>query len=80
MEPARLAFTAVYLRCNGEYVGFIEELPTMNSRGRTLHEAREALQNLAAEVFDEQRRASAHAHAGRAVVRESFFIRASVAR
>ena len=74
MEQGRLAFTAVYLKSEGEYIGFIEELPAMNSRGRTLHEAREALQNLAAEVFDEERRNTARVHAGSDVVRESFFI------
>ena len=77
MERGKLAFTAVYLKSNGEYIGFIEELPTMNSRGRTLQEAREALQNLAAEVFDEERCRTAQAHAGSAMVREPFFIPAS---
>jgi hypothetical protein len=46
----------------------------MNARGRTLHEAREALQTLAAESFDEERRNVTRTHAGRDVVRESFFI------
>jgi predicted RNase H-like HicB family nuclease len=77
MEQGQLAFTAVYLKSNGEYIGFIEELPAMNSRGRTLHEAREALQSLAAEVFDEERRRTARAHAACDMVREPFFIPAS---
>lgn len=76
MEQGKLAFTAVYLKSEGEYIGFIEELPTMNSRGRTLNDAREALQNLAAEVFDEERRRTTQAHIGREVVRESFYISA----
>jgi predicted RNase H-like HicB family nuclease len=80
VEQAKLAFTAVYLKSNGEYIGFIEELPAMNSRGRTLHEAREALQNLAAEVFDEERRRTARAHAQCDMVREPFFIPASRAQ
>jgi predicted RNase H-like HicB family nuclease len=74
MKSGRLAFTAVYLKSNGEYIGFIEELPGMNARGRTLHEAREALQNLAAEVFDEERRNTAQTHAADTMVRESFSI------
>jgi predicted RNase H-like HicB family nuclease len=74
MEQGKLAFTAVYLKSNGEYIGFIEELPAMNSRGRTLHEAREALQSLAAEVFAEERRTTALAHAGSGMVREPFFL------
>ena len=80
MTHGRLGFTAVYLQFNGEYIGFIEELPGMNSRGRTIHEAREALQNLAAEVFDEERRNIADAHAGSSsMVRETFFIPAPIA-
>jgi predicted RNase H-like HicB family nuclease len=74
MEQGKLAFTAVYLKSNGEYVGFIEELPAMNSRGRTLDEARKALQSLAAEVFDEERRRTALAHPQDVMVREPFFI------
>jgi predicted RNase H-like HicB family nuclease len=74
MEPGKLAFTAVYLKSNGEYIGFIEELPAMNSRGRTLQDAREALQNLTAEVFAEERRNSAQSYVGRSMVRESFFV------
>jgi predicted RNase H-like HicB family nuclease len=73
MEEQKLAFTAVYMRSNGEYIGFIEELPTMNARGRTLSETREALQNLAAEVFDEERPNTARTHAGRAIVRADLF-------
>ena len=56
MEQGRLAFTAVYLKSNHGYIGFIEELPGVNSHGRTLEEARETLQKLAAVVFDEERR------------------------
>jgi predicted RNase H-like HicB family nuclease len=74
MEQGRLAFTAVYLKFNSEYIGFIEELPGMSAHGRTIHEAREALQKLAAEVFDEERRKIAEMHAEGSVVRESFFI------
>jgi hypothetical protein len=75
MELAKVAMTAVYLKLNGEYIGFIEELPAMTCRGRTINEAREALQALAADSFAEARRTSAEAHAGEAVVRETFFIK-----
>ena len=74
MESGRLNFTAVFMNFNGEYVGFVEELPSMNVRGRTLHDAREALQKLAAEVFEDERRISAQAHAPDSVVRETFVI------
>ena len=74
MEQGRLAFTAVYLKSKHGYVGFIEELPGVNSYGRTLHEARETLQKLAAVVFDEERRETEELIAGKDVVREPFFV------
>ena len=74
MENGRIALTAVYLKLDAEYFGFIEELPAMNSRGRSLDEARAALQSLAAESV---RGRAAHgrrdASAG-GVVREAFFL------
>ena len=76
MEDGRLALTAVYLKLDAEYFGFIEELPGMNSRGRTLHDTRAALQELAAEVFAEERCSVAKAHPASSMVREAFFLRA----
>ena len=74
MEQGTLAFTAIYLRSNHGYVGFIEELPGVNSHGRTLHEARETLRQLAVVVFDEERRGAEELIAGKEVVRESFIV------
>ncbi len=59
MDRGKLAFTAVYLKGKHGYVGFLEELPGVNSHGRTIDEARQILQKLAVLVFDEERR-SAH--------------------
>jgi len=74
MENGKLALTAVYLKLEAEYFGFIEELPALNSRGRTLHDARAALQGLAAEVFAEERRTVAAAHTASSMVREAFLL------
>ena len=74
MEQAQIAFTAVYLKANSGYVGFIEELPGVNSHGRTLEEARDTLRKLAAVVFDEERRGAEEMIAGKDVVRESFTV------
>ena len=52
MEQGKLAFTAVYLKATHGYIGFIEELPGVNSHGRTIEEARATLQKLAAVVLD----------------------------
>jgi predicted RNase H-like HicB family nuclease len=74
MEQGRLAFTAVYLKNSHGYIGFIEELPGVNSPGRTIDEARDTLQKLAAVVFDEERRGAEEMIAGKEVVRENFVV------
>ena len=74
MEQATLAFTAAYLKSNQGYVGFLEELPGVNSSDRTLAEARETLQRLTAVVLDEERREAEELIAGKEVVRENFVL------
>jgi len=69
---AQIALTAVYLRSGDGYVGFVEELPGLNSYGHSIDEARGLLFELAAVVFDEERREAEALIAGREVVRESF--------
>ncbi len=72
MEQPEMAFTAVYLKARHGYVGFVEELPGVNSQGQTLDEARANLHRLAAVVFEEERAQSAEMLAGKDVVREAF--------
>jgi predicted RNase H-like HicB family nuclease len=74
MENGKVSLTAVYLKLDAEYFGFVEELPRINSRGRTLHDARAALQTLAAEMFAEERRTVAETHTAGSMVRESFVL------
>jgi len=74
MEHPRIAFTAVYLRERHGYVGFVEELPGVNSHGRTIDEARANLQRLAEIVFDEERAHAEELIEGKEVVREEFFV------
>jgi predicted RNase H-like HicB family nuclease len=74
MGNGTVSLTAVYLKLDSEYFGFVEELPRINSRGRTLHEARAALQTLAAEVFAEERLNVAETHTADSMVRESFVL------
>ncbi len=64
----------MYLKGKHGYVGFLEELPGVNSHGRTIDEARQILQKLAVLVFDEERRSAHEMLAGKDVVRESFVI------
>ena len=72
MDRATIAFTAVYIRAQHGYVGFVEELPGVNSLGRTIDEARANLQRLAAIVFDEERAHAEEMIEGKDVVREEF--------
>jgi predicted RNase H-like HicB family nuclease len=74
MDQPIIAFTAVFLKSAHGYVGFIEELPGVNSHGRTLNEARMSLRELAGVVFEEARRETDELLAGKDVVREAFFV------
>ena len=68
-----ISFTAVYLRDeSGGYVGFVEELPGVNSQGQSIEEARSNLQRLAAVVFEAERAQSAELLEGKDVLREEF--------
>lgn len=78
MEQPEMSFTAVYLKARHGYVGFVEELPGVNSQGQTLDEARTNLRRLAVVVFEAERAQSAEMLAGKEVVREPF--RVAVAR
>ena len=72
MNQPVICFTAVYLKSKHGYVGFVEELPSVSSHGKTLEEARENLQRLAAVVFDEERANSEELLKDKDVVREQF--------
>lgn len=77
MDQPEMSFTAVYLKARHGYVGFVEELPGVNSQGQTLEEARANLRRLAAVVFEEERAQSAEMLAGKDVVREAFRVPAA---
>lgn len=72
MDKASVALTAVYLRASEGYVGFIEELPGINSYGHTIDEAREMLRSLTAVVFDAERHNAEEMLAGMEILREDF--------
>ncbi len=74
MDQPEIALTAVFLKGEKGYVGFVEELPGVNSQGLTIDEARANLQRLAVIVFEEERAQSAELLAGKDVVREQFRI------
>ncbi len=72
MDQPVISFTAVFLKGKQGYIGFVEELPGVNSHGHTIEEARENLRTLTRLVFDEERAQSAELLAGKDVVREEF--------
>ncbi len=74
MDHPVISFTAVYLRAKHGYVGFIEELPGVNSHGQTIEEARANLQYQATMIFDLERTQAQELLAGKDVVREGFAI------
>lgn len=69
-----MAFTAVFLKASDGYVGFIEELPLVNSHGSTIDEARSALRKLVALVFDAEREKARELVGDQELVREAFVI------
>lgn len=74
MDQPEIAFTAVYLKSEHGYVGFVEELPGVNAQGQTIEEARKNLHCQAVLVFNEERAQSEELLVGKDVVRELFRI------
>ena len=74
MDHPVISFTAVYLKSKHGYVGFIEELPGVNSTGQTIEETRANLQSLAAVIFDLERAQAKELLEGKDVVREGFSV------
>jgi predicted RNase H-like HicB family nuclease len=74
MDRPTIAFTAVYLKQANGYVGFVQELPGVNSLGRTIEETRENLLRHAELVFHEERAQTEEMLDGKDVVREEFLV------
>lgn len=72
MPDKNLLFTAVFVKLEGEYVAYIEELPGMSSRGATIGEARRALLQIAGKLFGKDR--GKPGAVGADIVRESMAI------
>jgi len=72
MKQPVLSFTAVFVKAQHGFFGFLEELPGLHSQGHSVEEARAGLEHLAAIVFEEERILCAELLAGKDVVREEF--------
>ena len=64
--------TAVFVKVEGGYAAFIEELPGANTQGATIEEARENLQEAVALVVEVNRELAEEALVGEEVIREEF--------
>ena len=72
MDQPMIFFTAVYLKSRHGYVGFVEELPGVNSDGQTIDEARRNLRQAAQTIFELERAQAKELLEGKDVVRERF--------
>jgi predicted RNase H-like HicB family nuclease len=64
-------FTAVFERGDGDWwIAYIEELPGVNTQGKSLEEARENLKEAAQLIIEANRELSRKDNKGRDVIRE----------
>ena len=66
-------FTAVYLKRGKWYIGYVEEIPGVNTQGKTLAEAKENLKEALALVLEANRRLAHKAH-GKPTIEEPISI------
>ena len=75
---AHVKFTAVFeSAAEGGYVGYVEEIPGVNTQGETLEEARENLREALELVLEVRRELAEAQQAGRAVIRETIQLAAA---
>ena len=67
-------YTAVYEKCDGWYIATVEEIPGVNTQGRTLEEARENLREALALIIAANRELAARGLSGGNVVREPLMV------
>ncbi len=66
----QIELTAVFQKVPEGYIGFIEELPGVNTQGATLEEARANLREAAMLVLEANRALAEESLSGRDVIRE----------
>jgi predicted RNase H-like HicB family nuclease len=72
VQGVTMSFTAVFQKVPEGYIGFVEELPGVNSQGDTLEEVRENLKEAIQLVLEANRQLAEEDLAGRDVIREEF--------
>lgn len=70
MRKTSRQFTAVYKKSGKWYLGWIEEIPGVNTQGRTLKEARENLKEALGLILETNRIIAASDHSKGKTIRE----------
>lgn len=73
MALTKREFTAIYKKTKGWYVGWVEEIPGVNTQGKTLEEARENLKDALSLVLETNKMLS-NKEAGENTIREHVII------
>ena len=63
-------FTAIYKKSNKWYLGWVEEIPGVNTQGKTLAECKENLKEALFLIIETQRLLSKKESGGQKVIRE----------
>lgn len=66
-------FNAVYIRRGKWYIGYVEEIPGVNTQGKTLSEAKENLKDALVMVLEANRKLSHRSH-GKGAIEEPISI------
>lgn len=74
MANAKRQFTAVYRKSGKWYLGWIEEIPGVNTQGKTLKETKENLKEALLLILETNKTLTNIAGSGRAVIRESLAV------
>jgi len=67
-------FTAVFEREGEWWIGYIEELPGVNTQGRTLEEVRENLKEAVQLIIEANRQLARREIEGKSVIREELMV------
>lgn len=71
---AKQQFTAVYQKSGRWYLGWVEEIPGVNTQGKTLREAKENLKEALFLIVETNRILSRKESLGKSVIREPLTI------
>jgi len=67
-------FTSVIEKRGNWYIGYVEELPGVNTQGKTLKEVRENLKEALCLIIQANRELAARSQAGTSIIKEPIII------